>query len=116
MDLGEYVRFLLALVFVLALIISLALLARRAGFGFPATASKSPGTRRLQVVEVTPIDGRRRMVLVRRDDVEHLLMLGPTTETIIEVGISARPDQGSFRNALQHESEATSRPSAGGTS
>ena len=44
--------------------------------------------RRLSVVEVTAVDGRRRMVLVRRDDVEHLLLISPTSETVIERGIT----------------------------
>ena len=113
MDLSEYVRFLVALVFVLALIVSMALLARRAGFGFPTAASKAPGSRRLEVIEVTPIDGRRRMVLVRRDNVEHLLLLGPTTETVIETRIASQPDTASFQDALRHESGSSSIPITG---
>jgi len=113
MDLGEYLRFLLALVFVLALIVSIALLARRAGFGFPSAASKAPGSRRLEVIEVTPIDGRRRMVLIRRDDVEHLLLLGPTTEIVIETGIPPQSDPARFQTALRHESGASLIPTTG---
>ena len=84
----DYFRFLLALVFILGLIGVLATLARRAGLGFPATALKPGGKRRLSVVEVTAVDGRRRMVLVRRDGVEHLLLISPTSEMIIERGIT----------------------------
>ena len=101
MELSEYFRFLLALLFVLALIVSIALLARRAGIGFPTAASKSPGNRRLEVLEVTPVDGRRRMVLVRRDDVEHLLLLGPTSETVIETGIPVSSKTPRFHDSLQ---------------
>ena len=113
MELGEYVRFLLALIFVLALIISIALLARRAGFGFPTAASKAPGSRRLEVVEVTPVDGRRRMVLIRRDDVEHLLLLGPTSEVVIETGITPHADAARFQNALRSEHGSSSIPKTG---
>lgn len=88
MELMDYFRFLLALVFVLGLIGVLATLARRAGLGFPAAAIKPGNKRRLSVVEVTAVDGRRRMVLVRRDDVEHLLLISPTSETVIEKGIA----------------------------
>ena len=88
MEVMDYFRFLLALVFVLGLIGLLATLARRAGLGFPAAAIKPGNKRRLSVVEVTAVDGRRRMVLVRRDDVEHLLLISPTSETVIERGIA----------------------------
>ena len=88
MEAMDYFRFLLALVFVLGLIGVLATLARRAGLGFPAAAIKPGGKRRLSVVEVTAVDGRRRMVLVRRDDVEHLLLISPTSEAVIERGIA----------------------------
>jgi flagellar protein FliO/FliZ len=100
MDVSAYFRFLVALVFVLTLIVAMALLARRAGLGFPKAASKSSGNRRLSVVEVAPIDGRRRMVLVRRDNVEHLLLLGPTTETVIEAGIASGTDTVSPEDSL----------------
>ncbi len=90
MEAMDYFRFFLALVFVLGLIGVLATLARRAGLGFPAAAIKPGGKRRLSVVEVTPVDGRRRMVLVRRDDVEHLLLISPTSETVIERGIATK--------------------------
>ena len=88
MEAMDYFRFLLALVFVLGLIGVLTTLARRAGLGFPVAAIKPGGKRRLSVVEVTAVDGRRRMVLVRRDDVEHLLLISPTSETVIERGIA----------------------------
>jgi flagellar protein FliO/FliZ len=88
MDSVDYLRFALAFVFVLALIGLMAALARRAGFGFPTKAIKPDGERRLAIVEVTPLDGRRRLVLVRRDDREHLLLIGPTSELVIETGIT----------------------------
>ena len=92
MEIMDYFRFLLALVFVLGLIGVLATIARRAGLGFPTAAIKPGNTRRLSVVEVTAVDGRRRMVLVRRDDVEHLLLISPTSETVIERGIAIEGD------------------------
>lgn len=105
MDLGGYFRFLIALVFVLALIVILALIARRAGFGFPAAATRRDDARRLSVVEVAPVDGRRRLVLIRRDDVEHLVMLGPTTETVIETSIPAKTRKPGFQNDLEQSAE-----------
>jgi len=87
MDMDGYFRFLLALIFVIGLIALVTALARRAGLGFPAAAIKRAGSRRLGVVEVSSIDGRRRLALIRRDGVEHLLLLSPTAETVIETGI-----------------------------
>ena len=87
MDYGDYFRFLFALIFVIALIALLALIAMRAGFGYPAALNKTSNTRRLEIIETTSIDGRRRLVLVRRDNVEHLLIIGQNSETVIETRI-----------------------------
>ena len=87
----DYLRFFLALVFVLGLIGILAVLARRTGLGFPITAMKPIQKRRLSVVEVTAVDGRRRMVLIRRDNIEHLLLISPSSEMLIETNIAADP-------------------------
>jgi flagellar protein FliO/FliZ len=111
MDLFEYFRFALALVFVLALIGVLAAVARRAGFGFPASSIKPSGARRLSIVEVTPLDGRRRLVLIRRDNVEHLLMLSPNSEHVIETGIAASTD---FAEQLERAASKASMPAPGG--
>lgn len=47
--------------------------------------------RRLDVVEQTSLDARRRLILIRRDDVEHLIMTGGPVDVVIETGIGARP-------------------------
>lgn len=89
----EYVRFLLALLFVLGLIGLLAFVLRRFGMGAvrvsPAFRAKGRAEKRLAVVEVAVVDARRRLVLVRRDDTEHLILLGQTTDLLIESGIRA---------------------------
>lgn len=95
----DYARFLLALLFVIGLIGFLTLLARRFGFGAirlsPAFNGKGRnGKRRLAVVEAASIDARRRLVLVRRDDTEHLLLLGVNSEVLIESGIRPPRDTG----------------------
>ena len=82
-----YLQVAAALVFVLALIGLLAVLARRFGLGGHAPARR--GRRRLALVEVIPLDAKRRLALVRRDDVEHLLVLGPTGEQVVESGIAS---------------------------
>lgn len=104
MEMDGYLRFVLALVFVMGLIAVLAAMARKAGWGFPATAIKRMGNRRLGIVEVTPLDGRRRLILIRRDGVEHLLLMGPTSELVVEAGITDGESSTNFRNALQSSS------------
>ncbi|MBU4530434.1 MAG: flagellar biosynthetic protein FliO [Hoeflea sp.] len=39
---------------------------------------------RLAVLDATAVDTRRRLVLIRRDDVEHLVMIGGPTDIVIE--------------------------------
>lgn len=88
MALGNYFQFVLALAFVLALILAAAWLFRRFGRGRVNAPRRGSGSmRRLAVVEAVAIDTRRRMVLVRRDNREHLLILGPQGETVVETGI-----------------------------
>ena len=45
---------------------------------------------RLGVIEQAPVDARRRLVLIRRDGVEHLIMTGGPVDVVIETGIQAR--------------------------
>ena len=91
MDLDVYLRFVVALVFVLALIGAVAWVGRRFGFvGRIGTART--GTRRIGVVEAVSLDAKRRLVLVKRDDMEHLVLLGPSSEVVVEAGI--RPPAG----------------------
>ena len=47
--------------------------------------------RRLEVVDQANVDGRRRLILVRRDDVEHLIMTGGPVDVVIETGIGQQP-------------------------
>jgi len=46
---------------------------------------------RLRVSEVRSVDYRRRLVLVKRDDVEHLLLLSDDSALVIETGIQTKP-------------------------
>jgi len=87
MEPTAYVRFFLALVLVLGLILGMTWIMKRMGLG----GGVGPLTRRrrLRTVESVSLDGRHRAVLVRRDDVEHLILLGPNTSQVIERGIPA---------------------------
>ncbi|MGO8920494.1 MAG: FliO/MopB family protein [Stellaceae bacterium] len=84
MGFDTYWRFVLALGFVVLLIALCAWVARRLGLGGRLVASG--GKRRLAILEVLPLDGKRRLVLLKRDDVEHLLLLGLQNDLVIERG------------------------------
>lgn len=94
MSWANYLQFAVAFAFVLALIGVVAILARRFGLG---SMARTGGTRRLAVCESVPLDARHRLVLVRRDNVEHLLVLGPASASLIEAEIAPPP---SFAAAL----------------
>jgi flagellar protein FliO/FliZ len=81
------VRFVVAFVIVLALIGLTFWLIRRFGTARVGTAAQRGRQPRLAVIDAAPIDGRRRLVLVRRDNVEHLLMIGGPTDVVVETNI-----------------------------
>ena len=87
MSFDIYLRFVLALAGVVALIFAIAWIARRSGFG-PVMAKPLGRRRRLSVVETLTLDPKHRLVIVRRDGVEHLLLLGAAAETVVERGIT----------------------------
>lgn len=90
MDLSLYLRFVLALIAVLAMIGGAAYLVRRFGL-FGTGSGRRSGERRLSIGAVQPLDNRRRLVLVRRDGVEHLLLIGGPNDLVVETSIQPRP-------------------------
>lgn len=91
MDAGQLMKFSAALLFVLSLMGLLALAMRRINNG----GSVMPlSRRRLKLIETLPIDPRRKLVIVRCDDAEHLLILGTNGETVIESRLKAPQDSG----------------------
>jgi flagellar protein FliO/FliZ len=90
MDAINYAKFLVVLVLVIGLILALAAGLKRLGL---ATGGSGPlgRKRRLAMIESALLDGRHRVVLVRRDEVEHLVLIGPNTSQVIETGIPAAP-------------------------
>jgi flagellar protein FliO/FliZ len=83
LDGENYLRFILALVLVLGLLALAAFLLRRTGL-----APKLGRSRRLAMIETLPLGPRHRLVLVRRDQVEHLLLMGPQGDIVVESRIS----------------------------
>lgn len=48
---------------------------------------------RLEVVEHARLDSKRALVLIRRDDVEHLVMTGGPVDVVIETGINGKRER-----------------------
>jgi flagellar protein FliO/FliZ len=80
------VRFFLAFVIVLGLIGATAWAVRRFGTGRLGASARGRQPR-LAVIDYASVDGRRRLILVRRDNVEHLLMIGGPTDVVVEPNI-----------------------------
>ncbi|MDO1584541.1 flagellar biosynthetic protein FliO [Rhizobium oryzicola] len=71
----------------LILLIVILWLVRRRGGPSPFIRGGKNRAPRLQVLDAAAVDTRRRIVLIRRDDVEHLVMIGGPTDIVIESGI-----------------------------
>lgn len=88
MDFGTIFRFVVALVFVLGLIGVLTVVAKRAGLSPRATRPTPGSKKRLSIVEVMAVDAKRRLVLIRRDDREHLVLLGVDRDLVVESNVA----------------------------
>jgi hypothetical protein len=85
---GQYgLKMLFAFIVVFGLLALALWLVRRFGgkrLGNPSARGRQP---RLAVIDAATVDARRRLVLVRRDNVEHLLIIGGPTDVVIEQNI-----------------------------
>ncbi len=91
MEPTDYIRFLMALLFVLAMMGGLYLILKRLSSGGVAGLTTN-AKRRLKISEILYLDSRHKAVLIKRDnDTEHLVILGPTGETVVESNITPPP-------------------------
>src|SRR5450631_2531415 len=101
----QALTFFFAFVAVLALIGLAAWLVRRfAGSRLGANTNRGRMPR-LAVIDAAAVDGRRRLVLVRRDNIEHLLMIGGPTDIVVEPNIV---------RGMPGRDQMPQRPGAGG--
>jgi len=95
-ELNEIIYYVAAFIFVIALIM---IGARILKGSRSKGGSKSGGSflrgreRRLGVVEAASVDGRRKLILLRRDNVEHLIMTGGPVDVVVETGIQSSPEE-----------------------
>jgi flagellar protein FliO/FliZ len=86
-DMPLAVRFFLAFLIVLGLIGATAWAVRRFGAGRLGGAGTRARQPRLAVVDHASVDSRRRLILVRRDNIEHLVLIGGPTDVVVEANI-----------------------------
>ncbi len=84
-EIPQLLRLVAALAFVLALMGGLALLLKRLGLSTNITPASDK--RRIKVIEALTLDARRKAVILQRDDKQHLVILGPNSETVVETDI-----------------------------
>jgi hypothetical protein len=81
------IQFSLAFLVVLGLIAGTAWVVRRFGTGRLGNGAARGRQPRLGVVDHVSVDGRRRLLIIRRDNVEHLVMIGGPTDVVVETNI-----------------------------
>jgi flagellar protein FliO/FliZ len=91
-DIPALLKLPLALALVIGLIFLVAYLVRRFG-PFAGALPSRRAAKRLGMVASQVIDNKRRLVLIRRDGVEHLLLLGGSQDLVIEHGITPPEDE-----------------------
>jgi flagellar protein FliO/FliZ len=68
--------------------------------------SMRPQGRRVQVIEQVQVDAKRQLLVIRRDNVEHLVMTGGPQDLVIETGIAAAEKPMTGRRGLAAAEEA----------
>ncbi len=101
----QTLTFLFAFIAVLALIGVAAWLVRRFATNRLGANTNRGRMPRLAVIDAAAVDGRRRLVLVRRDNVEHLLMIGGPSDIVVEPNIV---------RAMPGREQMAPRPAVGG--
>src|SRR5262245_55455643 len=87
LDVSTPVRVLGAIIILIALLGAFFWLVRRFGGERLGTTTARGRQPRLAVIDAATVDGRRRLVLIRRDNVEHLLMIGGPSDLVVEPNI-----------------------------
>jgi flagellar protein FliO/FliZ len=67
---------------------------------------------RLAVIEIAGVDPRRRLLLIRRDNVEHLIMIGGPSDVVVEASIVRAVAVSGAREAAPARIETAPRPAA----
>lgn len=99
-DWGLIVRGIGVFILVIILMAAFFYVLRRFGAGAISAGTGGRGRQpRLAVIESTMIDARRQLWLIRRDNVEHLIMTGGPTDLVVEPSIVRAAPAGTAREA-----------------
>lgn len=90
MDSTQVLKVIMAFALVLSLMWLLSFLIKK--FGDSKFMTVNRADRRLKLIEHLPIDTKNRLVLVRRDDKEHLLLVSHEHALVVEQGIKAKAE------------------------
>ena len=92
MDSHEIIKFISAFALVISLMGILWIVLKKMGIngGFSLQQGKK---RRLQLVEILPLTSTHKAVLLRRDDKDHLVILGSNGETVVETSIPVQEEK-----------------------
>jgi len=85
MEFIDVLRYFGALLLVLAMVGGAGLLARRFGV---LGITRATAEKRLAIVETLMVGPRQKLFIVRRDNVEHLILSGPEGATVLENGFT----------------------------
>lgn len=91
MELIDFARYIGALLLVLGLLGCAWLATRR--YGLPGIV-QARSERRLAVTETLTIGPRHKLLIIKRDGTEHLVLMGPQGGVVIEAGIAAQAAKG----------------------
>ena len=97
-----------AALILLVIVLVIIRLIRSLTFGTFVAGGRNRKTR-LAVMDATAVDSHRRLVLVRRDDIEHLLLIGGPTDVVVEREIrlgQTRRSQSAFGGENAYEAPA----------
>lgn len=94
----------LAALIVLVLVLVIVKMIRSLTFGTFVAGGRNRKTR-LAVMDATAVDSHRRLVLVRRDDVEHLILIGGPTDVVVEreIRLGGQPRRAALTADNGHE-------------
>jgi flagellar protein FliO/FliZ len=98
---GQLFTLLLVFIAVFALLVLAYGLVRQFRAGQHGSAAPRRGPSRVAIVGSAPIDARRRLIVLRRDNVEHLLLIGGGSDMVIEPNIVRAADAGRVTPPLQ---------------
>lgn len=80
--------FILILALIIGAVFVVLAFLRRIGGGSFNVGGRNASLPRLSVMDAAPVDAKRKLVLIRRDNVEHLLLIGGPTDLVVEQNIN----------------------------